>query len=227
MSEYDPRLDRIREVDLRSLNFLVELPADTSDVEGTFEWACDFYLDQGQEGACVGFGITHEMAASPVQINYVSEASAFELYRTAQLLDEWPGEDYEGTSVLAGLKVATDWRYYTGYKWALTIEEFVLAVATQGPGVIGVDWYPGMYDVDADGFLKPTGRIVGGHCILARGVHIERNPDGTIDFLRSWVLLHNSWGRSWGVNGTARMSLIDFMKLWPGGDFAIPQRNRP
>lgn len=67
-------------------------------VEDATSWH-EFY-DQGAEGACVGFGISR-MASLLNRKRY----DARWLYHEAQKVDEWPGEDYDGTSVRAGLDV--------------------------------------------------------------------------------------------------------------------------
>ncbi len=59
----------------------------------------DFY-NQGSEGACVGFGISR-LASQLNRKTY----DGFWLYHEAQKIDEWPGEDYDGTSVRAGLDI--------------------------------------------------------------------------------------------------------------------------
>src|SRR6478752_9199953 len=59
----------------------------------------DFY-NQGQEGACVGFGSSRMMS----QLNRKTY-DGFWLYHEAKKVDEWPGEDYDGTSVRAALDV--------------------------------------------------------------------------------------------------------------------------
>ena len=59
----------------------------------------EFY-DQGEEGACVGFSSSRAMS----WLNR-KKYDAEWLYRTAQTIDEWPGEDYEGTSVRAAAEV--------------------------------------------------------------------------------------------------------------------------
>ena len=51
----------------------------------------DFY-NQGTEGACVGFGISR-LASQLNRKLY----DGFWLYHEAQKIDEWPGEDYDGT----------------------------------------------------------------------------------------------------------------------------------
>jgi hypothetical protein len=70
-------------------------PRGTSDPDGWW----DFY-DQGEEGACVGFGVSR-LASQLNRKTY----DGFWLYHEAKKVDEFPGEDYEGTSVRAGLDV--------------------------------------------------------------------------------------------------------------------------
>lgn len=228
----DPRLDRVRQVDLRSLDF----PATPIlQLAGAYEprsytWRLETWLDQGSEGACVGFGWAHELAARPGVVSGVSDAFARErVYWEAQRIDEWDGGSYpdaspvyEGTSVLAGAKVVTAAGYIHEYRWALEPLELVLAVGYHGPVVIGVDWYADMMDVDADGFIHANGKIVGGHCVCIPAVRVVRDSTGALDPLKSYFTIHNSWGPSWGVNGRCHIALVDIMKLWPGGDFCIP-----
>ncbi|MFZ6871734.1 C1 family peptidase [Undibacterium sp. Di27W] len=62
-------------------------------------------LDQGSDGACTGFGLA-------AVINYLfwrrdginTESSPRMIYHLAQLYDEWPGEDYLGSSCRGALK---------------------------------------------------------------------------------------------------------------------------
>jgi hypothetical protein len=85
-----------------------------------------------------------------------------------------------------------------------------------------------MFRPDADGWIRPTGDILGGHCVCLPGVRIVRTSPATteplagIDLAASYVVVHNSWGPGWGASGRARLSLIDLAVLWPGGDFCVP-----
>lgn len=58
------------------------------------------FYDQGREGACVGFAASRMMSL----LNR-KRYDARWLYHEAQEIDEWPGEDYDGTSVRAGMDV--------------------------------------------------------------------------------------------------------------------------
>jgi hypothetical protein len=61
------------------------------------------FYDQGAEGACVGFGSSRAMTLLNRR-----RYDARWLYLEAQKIDEWPGEDYEGTSVRAGMDILRD-----------------------------------------------------------------------------------------------------------------------
>ena len=156
------------------------------------QWKAGPVLDQGSEGACVGFGWSGELGCEPERY-VVSDASAFELYHEAQKLDQWPGEDYEGTSVLAGAKALKRRGQLLEYRWAFGIDDVRDAILTHGPVVLGIPWYDGMYDAPG-GRVTVSGSVVGGHCILATGYR-----DG-------YFMLRNSWGPSWGVSGDAEIT---------------------
>jgi hypothetical protein len=70
-------------------------PASIVDTAGWYT-----YYDQGNEGSCVGFSSSRMMSLLNRK-RYDAEW----LYHEAQRLDEWPGEDYDGTSVRAGMDV--------------------------------------------------------------------------------------------------------------------------
>lgn len=58
------------------------------------------FYDQGAEGACVGYAESRMMSLLNRR-----RYDARWLYHRAQEVDEWPGIDYDGTSVRAGLDV--------------------------------------------------------------------------------------------------------------------------
>lgn len=181
----------------------------------SYTWACRTWLDQGREGACVGYSWAHEVAARPVELT-ATDAMARRFYARAQALDgqPWP----EGTSVIAGAKAVREDGYTTGFRWAFGLDQALIAISRKGPAVIGCNWYEGMFDTDTAGHLHKAGRIVGGHAILAVGVNVR---------LRT-VLLHNSWGPDWGMNGKAYLSWDDFGALLrEDGEVCIPTRARP
>lgn len=222
----DRRLDRIYVEDWRSLRFSVTRRLPVVQVPKTKTWSLALWLDQGQEGACVGFGYSHEAAASPVMVKGLTNQYAREtVYWGAQKIDDMPGGSYpgakpayEGTSVLAGAQQMQALGYYAAYHWGLTLQELVLGIGYTGPAVLGVDWYDGMYEPDAKYWIHVTGPIAGGHCILAVGVKVVYRTGAekvwaNVDLDKSYILLHNSWGQSWGLNGRAKLSLRDMGRL--------------
>lgn len=219
----DPRLGRMPEFDVRSLDYPVtaRLGADqTTPV--TTHWPVDLWLDQGSEGSCVGFGFAHEAAAQPAPVIGLTAAYAHDtIYWGTQRIDPWAGGSYpgatpvyEGTSVLSGAKLMTSIGFYTGYHWAYNAADVALAISYLGPTVLGVVWYNNMFKPDAKGFLRPTGGVAGGHCILAAGFDADTNT----------FTLHNSWGKNWGDNGTAKITAATLNKLLAQrGDACVPE----
>lgn len=172
-------------------------------------------LDQGSEGACVGFGWTAEAMSMPVAIRPDDpQGFALSVYREAQLIDEWPGEDYDGTSVLAGAKVMKRHGYITGYRWAFSIEDVIDALLYLGPVVIGIPWLDGMYDTRPSGLVDVSGRIVGGHCVVLTAYQPSAWIPGEGVFNRFEVFRwRNSWGRSYGKRGDGLIKADDLANL--------------
>lgn len=213
--------DRRPSFDERSREFPVRLLADhvgtplAAYAPRSYTWSCSAVLDQGSEGACVGFGWSAELLARPAVVSAVDNESARRLYRAAQRIDEWPGEDYEGSSVLAGAKVVRAAGYMGEYRWAFGPDDVIRTLGYLGPVVIGVNWREGMWDVDGDGYVHASGDVVGGHCTLLRGVSIRHRA----------VLIQNSWGIGWGMNGCAHLSWDDLARLLDDdGEACVPIR---
>jgi len=66
-------------------------------------------LDQGEEGACTGFGLAAainflQWMHNGYQTRGLKTVSPRMLYPLARLYDEWPGEDYEGSSCRGAMK---------------------------------------------------------------------------------------------------------------------------
>lgn len=231
----DVRLDRVVQFDERSRNYPVRTVI--SQIPKTKTWACNRWNDQGQEGACVGFSWSHELSADPVVIA-ADSAVATRIYKLAQTLDQWPGEAYEGTSVLAGAKAVQTLKsrgvpLMPEYRWAFGIDDLILAVGNLGPAVLGVNWYQGMTRTNSQGFIVPSGGLVGGHAILCRGITLYWvNPRtaktlDNIDRQKSYFTLRNSWGRSWGKNGDCYITVADMDTLLKqDGEAVIPVRRK-
>lgn len=192
-------------------------------------WVAGPILDQKAEGACVGFGWTAEALATPFVVNLKTipfkvprtpQPFARYVYESAKVVDEYPGENYEGTSVLAGAKVMQGLQTIASYSWAFSVDDVIDALIQKGPVVLGINWYEGMYEAP-NGVLSVTGKQVGGHCILAIGYTIASPKFGG----KPSITLQNSWGKNWGINGLAEISVDDLTKLLKEqGEACVPSK---
>lgn len=154
--------------------------------------------DQGNISACVGFAWAHWLAASPVR-QWVDPVG---IYQFAQFVDEWPGEDYEGTSVRAGAKVLKRLGAIASYKWADSVDVLVNHVLEVGPVVVGTDYFQGM-EYPKDGIMRATGEFLGGHAYLISGVNKATG----------WAKVKNSRPKSWGLGGYGWISFDTLAEL--------------
>jgi hypothetical protein len=209
-----PRVfDRICRFDRRSRKYPIRAILSPSVKPRSYTWRCDVQLDQGSEGACTGFGTAHEATARPVVVKGINNDMARMVYYRARQLDQWPGEDYEGSSVLGAVTAAVELGWYTEYRWAFGEADLALAVGYKGPAILGVNWYEGMSAPDKDGVIHVTGRLSGGHCIVCIGYNHKRRM----------YLLQNSWGKKWGVNGRCWIAASDMaLLLARRGEACIP-----
>lgn len=216
---HDPRLDRLVHFDERSRDYPIRTLL-AADEPRSYTWRLPVYLDQGTEGACVGFSWAHELVARPSEVKDVDTAFARNIYFEAQKIDPWEGGAYpgatpfyEGTSILAGAKSTVATGKITEYRWGFSLNDALVAISRKGPGILGCYWYEGMMNTDDNGFIKPSGAILGGHAIIVRGVSVKNKT----------VRLSNSWGRNWGQDGDCFMTWDDFNTvLMNDGEFCIP-----
>jgi hypothetical protein len=203
--------------DERSKAFPIRAAIAESPKRRTKKWRNGVILDQGREGACVGFGWTAEALSTPVAVDLTrlkaeapDDPTAFAqaVYHRAKVLDDYAGEDYDGTSVLAGAKVLKELGIVKEYRWCFKIEDVIDALLTKGPVVLGLYWYDSMYDAP-NGILDVSGEIVGGHCITAVGFKLAKDSATGEDT----IILQNSWGYSWGTWGMAEIRVRDLKAL--------------
>jgi hypothetical protein len=197
-------LDRVPRYDQRSLNYPIADRLGTEAIQSNVWTILPKKLDQGSNGACVGFGFSNAMICKPGKfLREVDNDFAHGIYQDAKRNDEWEGEDYDGTSVLAGAKVLKERGLIEEYRWAFGVDEVLSTLANVGPVVLGLNWYEGMFYPDESGYIRPTGDWAGGHCIVARGLSMKRER----------VMLKNSWGWGWGRWGGCFLTFDDLDKL--------------
>jgi hypothetical protein len=145
----------------------------------------------------------------------VTEQTAHDWYRVAQANDQWPGENYDGSSTLGGAKAGLLFGAFKEYRWCFSLEDYILTLGYLGPILVGTNWYRSMFSPDTTGRVTVSGRVSGGHEWMLRGV----DPD------REMFVARNSWGRGWGRDGDFRISFSDFDRLRKeDGDGAYPVR---
>lgn len=237
----DPRLDRIDQHDPRNWPVTPLLTAPPERRRGR-TWVAGPVLDQGREGACVGFAYAADAAANPAPVSKSDPAEldrlARAIYRRAQTLDPWPETrpgGAEGTSILAGAQAAVEAGLLLEYRWARDVDELARVLPTPmydspadglfGPVIAGVDWRQGMYGTRPDGLVEVSGPIVGGHALLIRGVRFH-DPLGQGDPLFVW---RNSWGPDYGLNGDGLIRAADLEAILGGQpELCVPVlRRRP
>lgn len=170
-------------------------------------------LDQGPTPRCVMFSAATALAAAPTHytrdpikaLGVVEQVldGHFGLYTWAQHNDEWPGIDYDGTSVRAGQEYLRKIGKSGGYVFARTNDEAKDYISRVGsaPIVLGIDWVDG-FDVPflrgkaGQAWLEPSGPVVGGHAICALWYNAK---------MKAWKL-QNTWGRDWGDDGVVYMA---------------------
>lgn len=178
-------------------------------------------LDQRNTSSCTGHALAHCLNTTyfagtrGIRRRYLDSRAAMDLYSAATARDEFPGQyppNDGGSSSLGVCKAGVDLGYLSGYRHTFTLAQAISAIQVQ-PGIAGLPWYEGMFDTDNAGFIRPTGRMIGGHEVTVLGVNLPAR----------YVTILSSWGPLWGINGRAKIRWQDFDKLLhEQGDVTFP-----
>lgn len=180
-------------------------------------WQDGWWGDQWYTPQCVAYSWTHWLEDGPTthaprapqrEAVVTAQGEAIvnpqQLYVEAQTVDQWPGEDYDGTSVRAGAKILQRRGLISEYRWARSVEDVIDALLMEGPLVVGTWWYDSMFTPEPEtGLIRVEGDAAGGHAYLLNGVNVKRET----------FRLKNSWGREWGEGGCASITFDDFDRL--------------
>ena len=189
-------------------------------------------LDQGTEGACTGFGLTGVINLLNMKRGQSFEASPRMLYEMAQKHDEWPGEDYEGSSCRGAIRgwknmgvcSEGDWKFVVNKPGKLTVDRAMAARENPlgayyrlRPNI--VDYHAALNEVDAvyvsalvhSGWFNP--KSDDGHSLAV----IQPNPEpagghafAIVGYNAIGFIVQNSWGEGWGTDGFAIWSYSDW-----------------
>ena len=205
-------LGRVYIEDKRDLNYLIKNNQRTLQQISTPPkvltqryWDADgWWGDQGNTPQCVGYSWSHWLEDGPVQQSGIPPIiKPFDIYKNAQKLDEWYGENYDGTSVRGAVKYLKNIGKVKSYYWAFDIQTLSETILKLGPVVVGTNWYNGMFYPNKNGLIKIGGQMVGGHAYLINGVDTKTKQ----------FRIKNSWGKSWGKGGHAFISFNDMSRL--------------
>lgn len=248
----DRRLDRVHQADRRNARYALA-PRVQGLSPRSRGWQLPFRLDQGDDGACTGFGATYDLLAAPAMLKWSDRVArlvarpgedvpgvpydlerwfgrlAFLIYEEARRQDEWPGEDYDGSSVLGAARALKVLGFIGEYRWAgeagsSAIDDVVLALGHVGPVVFGTDVTDDWYEPGPGGLLGTGGSWIGGHSYAARGVLVTASGKRArlglrrSDAVRDVPLLYgpNSWGYDYGNRGEWAMYADDMERLLAG-----------
>lgn len=198
-------------------------------------WRITTTLDQGvkldvphwDSSACTGFSCGYDLISSPAPAKGIGNAECFAIYQLAKTLDEYPGTDYEGSSVLGAAKAAVRLGYVGEYHWAFGIDEALQALSSLGPIVVGTDWTNSMFTPKPNGLLEvdtDKSDVAGGHAYMFRSIitsvdtqHSLLGKGEPIRKATPLLRLHQSWGKDWGVHsGEAFVWADDLDRLLKG-----------
>ncbi|GKS59664.1 hypothetical protein YTPLAS18_31910 [Nitrospira sp.] len=190
-------------------------------------------LDQGQEGACTGFGLAtvanYLLRCRRVKPDKVSVSPRM-FYEMAKRYDEWPGEQYDGSSARGAIKgwykhgvcAESVWPYDVGRPDA-NITDRRAADAIKRP--LGAYYRVNHKDLVAMhaaiaevGVLYATATVHEGWGEVDRNGLIPRREAiqgghafAIVAYDHRGFWIQNSWGTSWGMRGFALLTYDDWL----------------
>lgn len=192
-------------------------------------------LDQGNEGACTGFGlatVANYLLTCRQVIPDPTPVSPRMLYEMARRYDEWPGENYSGSSARGAMKgwhkhgvcSEMDWPYIAKKSDKSGLTEARTAAAMRRP--MGAYFRVNHKDLVAMHsaiaevkILYATGMVHEGWSrVAADGIipYSDRLRGGhafaIVAYDENGFWIQNSWGTDWGVEGFACITYDDWLE---------------
>ena len=208
-------------------------------------------LNQGKEGACTGFGLAAVINLLNVQKRDLQfKASPRMLYEMAKKHDEWPGEDYAGSSCRGAIRgwknmgVCSDekWRYSADEPGELTVERAKAARACTVGAYYRLrpeisDYHAALNEVGAiyvsadvhSGWFTPKAASARDLAVITPASTTEGgHAFAIIGYNSQGFIVQNSWGPKWGTKGYAIWLYEDWLQNISDGwvfRLAIPTPN--
>jgi hypothetical protein len=205
-------LGRVVEHDPRSRAYAVPRLADLGQDEplrSTGWWHYGPVLDQG-DGACVAFTGGDLLNSRPLRgtrspTTLWNADRCLDLYADVTALDDYPGTwrrdgtgQDTGSSALGLYRALKARGEVTRIEWAFGLRH-ALEALMRGPVAFGIPWRSDMFTPDAEGRIRYSGDVVGGHELAGFRLQVRLE--------RVWLLNH--WGPDWGRNGWCWMTWDD------------------
>jgi len=192
-------------------------------------------LNQGKEGACTGFGLAAVINfLNAVKKNPRFTASPRMLYEMARKHDEWPGEDYQGSSCRGAIRgwknmgvcSEEDWAYSAEPPGELTIERAKAARSC----TIGAyyrlrpeicDYHAALNEVGAvyvsadvhSGWFSPKATKSNELAVIQPSDKIQGgHAFAIVGYNNTGFIVQNSWGLNWGSQGFAVWLYEDWLE---------------
>lgn len=197
-------------------------------------------LNQGSEGACTGFGLAAVAnylllrRAQSFKLSTPPKVSARMLYEMARRYDEWPGENYDGSSARGAMKgwhkhgvCAEDlWKYKSGKSKTDVLTPKRIEGAVEHP--LGAYFRVNHKDLVAMHaalaevrVLYSTAQVHEGWDNIGGDGIISYTPDvkilgghafAIVAYDRKGFWIQNSWGEDWGHHGFAHITYDDWLE---------------
>lgn len=141
-------------------------------------------------GCCTGVAKCSQLNAigNRVRGRVLDMQDAESIYSENTKIDPWPGTwppTDTGSSGLASAKTAQAMGLAGEYRWLFGGADEVVQNVVEGRVIsVGTWWHWDMFRQDADGRVKPTGGLAGGHQYVIRGYDADKD----------WVLGRCWWG---------------------------------
>ncbi|CAN5325483.1 hypothetical protein BH11PSE14_BH11PSE14_24180 [soil metagenome] len=233
LSTLDARADAMDFRDLMYVPSLVEVP--THVPLGDYLDHDVPVLDQGNEGACTGFGlatVANYLLRRRRVVPDLKPVSPWMFYRLARRYDEWPGEDYSGSSARGAMKGWNKHGVCGTEKWSRSVGNGSNGGLTSARASDACTRPLGAYfrvnhkdliamhsAIAEVGILYATSSVHSGWDDVDESGQIVQSDQivgghafAIVAYDEHGFWIQNSWGTGWGKRGFGRISYDDWLQ---------------